>query len=230
MNAKHIFHAALTTLAMGTIGASAVPAQQPSLLNPLTWFNSPNYTTPCATGNCPQQPMYRPAAYQTNYAPAVANTYYYPTSNSYPTNSYPTTLPAVGTSTCPGGVCPTGACANGQCNMNCVNGQCFPANCPNGQCFPSGGNLFNGVNSNANYAPNGSFYSPGASATSPYYTTQVSAPINYSNSPMYNPAQSGWSAPQNSLPYSGQYNPVQYNPVQYNAGQYNQGSFGGTLR
>ncbi len=224
MNAKHIFHAALTTLAMGTIGASAVPAQQPSLLNPLTWFNSPTYNTPCATGNCPKtQPIYRPAAYQTNYAPAVANTYYYPQqSTSYPVTQ--PTFPAVGTSTCPNGVCPTGACANGQCNMNCVNGQCFPANCPNGQCFQNSGSFYNGINSNANYAPNGSFYGPGASATSPYYTTQVSAPVNYSNaplaplSPVYAPAQNNWTAPQNSLPYNGQYN------------QYNSGSYPGTLR
>ena len=236
MNAKNVFHAALTTLAMGTIGASQVPAQQPSLLNPLTWFNTPTNRTSCATGNCPNQ-VYRPAAYQqpiyqTNYAPsvyqpayapAVADTYYYPTSG---TNVLP--VGGIASPACPGGVCPSNV------PMNCSNGQCYPANCPNGQCLQGSGNFGTNYRPVAApvYQPNGSFYGPTGSAATPYYTTQVNAPVNYN-------AQT-YPVSQNFVPY----NNGQYNNGQFYGGQVNGGyvppfrtravdlpeSFGGNLR
>ncbi len=204
MNAKNVFHAALTTLAMGTIGASQVPAQQPSLLNPFTWFNTPSYNRPCATGNCAapayrpavyQQPVHTPSVYQTNYAPAVADTYYYPQAG---TNIRP--VSGVVNSNCPGGVCPTNV------PMNCSNGQCFPANCPNGQCLPGSQNY--GTNYAPGYAPmyqpSGSYYGPTGSVSSPYYTTQVSAPVNYTTTT--------YPASQNYLPPNyGQYGNGQVN-------------------
>jgi len=195
MNARLFLKSALATLVLGTAGATATHAQQPSLLNPLTWFNQPTYrpTQSCPTGTCPNV---RPVSYQTNYAPAVANTYYYPQQGysqpaynqaNYvqPVNAYPN---AVGVNpSCPNGICPTGQCVNGQCptgacpngncNMNCVNGQCFPVTAPV-------------------YAPNGNYYAPTGAATSPYYTSQTQ-PVNYTTQPIYSPTatQPVWTNP-----------------------------------
>lgn len=193
MNARLFLKSALATLLLGTAGATATHAQQPSLLNPLTWFNQPTYRQSCPTGTCPNV---RPVSYQTNYAPAVANTYYYPQQGysqpaynqaNYvqPVNAYPNAVgvnPSCPNSICPtgqcvNGQCPTGACPNGNCNMNCVNGQCFPATTPV-------------------YAPNGNYYGPTGAATSPYYTSQTQ-PVNYTTQPIQYPTatQPVWTNP-----------------------------------
>lgn len=200
MNAHLILKAALASLAFATVGAGVSHAQQPTLLNPLTWFNTPNYRPAqpyCPTGAC-ANPV-RPVSYQSNYAPAVANTYYYP----QPTNAFPAS--GVVNANCINGRCPNPNCPNGNCPVNCVNGQCFPTNnCPGGICPTTtpvwNGNIPNGYVPNGygagnggfggyapNAVPNGSFYGPTGNVASPYYTTQTQ-PVNYSNGPMYAPA------------------------------------------
>jgi hypothetical protein len=221
MNAKSIFCAAVAAIGMTTFGATESHAQ--SLLNPLTWFTPPPAyrpaAAPCATGQCPTAPAYRPVANAPYYAQPVANSQYY--------------VAPVSNVNCPNGNCSlqTGGA------VNCVNGQCYQAgNCPGGICPVNGSAPYTNTTNYApmpvNYGPVPTNYGPAPIGGSPYYTNQFNSTSNYTpviNRPIPN-YSTGSAFPNNQyqnpgfIPAQPNYAP-NYSPnwnTGYDSNQYNQ--------